>query len=131
MSEFFELLESDAKRQISEESFDLDLSGYNDEIEGRWLIRPLTADGADKVNNAAANGGVYRAMATYIVQRAYRPEGGGRVFRPSEAEKLMKNRKFLVWVGEEIGFQDDFGWMRDMWSDREKKHSTTTRGSGE
>ena len=135
--DFLKALEQDSRARFAAESFEVETSQYAktapDDVsipEETWRIQPLPAGARDKVIQCIQTGEYYKGLATSLVYRAYKTEGSGRRFRPSDVEGLMKNPDFLDWVAEEINFQGDFDWLLDLEATEEKKPSKPADGSG-
>lgn len=130
MDSFLHALEQDSRARFSKESFEIDTSGFSDEVPAeRWRIQPLPAAARDKLIACVQAGEYYKGIATALVNRAYKVNENGRRFRPTDIEGLMKNPDFLDWIAEEIKFQADFEWMV-MDGDEEKKASKEIHGTG-
>lgn len=127
--DFLKALEADGRERFAAESFEIDTGAFgSDSVPAeRWRIQPLPSVARDKLISCLQNGEWYKGIATSLVHRAYRTEGQGRRFRPSDIDGLLKNPDFLDWVAEEIKFRADFDWLLDG-ADQAKKSSSETDG---
>lgn len=125
--DFLSALAEDGRNRAAKETFEIDTTNFSDSLLERWRIQPLPAAARDELMTCLQNGQYYKGVALSLVHRAYKAEGHGRRFRPSDVQSLMKNPDFLDWVAEEIKFRSDFTWLLDPETDG-KKHSSETTG---
>lgn len=127
---FLEKLKSAARERAVSEAYDIDTSNCPDiELDEIWTIRPLPGKFRDAVLSLVQQVQYSRAVATSLVYRAYRPQGGRR-FRPADVEGLIEDERFIDWIAQEIKFQEDVDSFVDPVGDG-KKPSSETSGSTE